>query len=227
MRIEKNPEKYEIFKKDYWSYYLELEEQFLNTKKYVSIDSKNFRTYSPEFLRLLEAICSEIDIVGKTIAHELDNRFKVNDFRSSIQKWWYIVQDLYKNYSSTEVILFDEIRISPWKEYVIEKFEDKQGSVRYRMTETSKPLTWWKAYNDVKHNRTLDNPETNEKNYYKANLGNVCYSLAALYLLEKTYIKSVGEESKYDRREKSKLFEKTRIPYYTSDKHGIIFDGKW
>ena len=52
-----------IFVKSYWNYYLELEEQFISTKKFVEFDVSNSTTYSVEYLKLFQAVCSEIDVV--------------------------------------------------------------------------------------------------------------------------------------------------------------------
>lgn len=58
----------EIFKKSYWNYFLELEEEFLLTQKYVTFDKLNFNTFSAEYIKLIQAVCSEIDVVAKEIA---------------------------------------------------------------------------------------------------------------------------------------------------------------
>ena len=51
------------FVKSFWSYYLELERQFLETKRYVEFSENNSKAYSVEYLKLYQAICSEIDTV--------------------------------------------------------------------------------------------------------------------------------------------------------------------
>lgn len=71
MQLQKDAKRYKIFEKSYWNYFLELEDQFLATKRYVAFDTANFKAYSLEYLKLLEAVCSEIDIVGKEIAHQI------------------------------------------------------------------------------------------------------------------------------------------------------------
>ena len=71
MKIQKDSKLFQFFEKNYWEYYLELEEQFISTKRYVAFDAANYKSYSLEYLKLLEAVCSEIDIVGKEIAHQI------------------------------------------------------------------------------------------------------------------------------------------------------------
>ena len=58
------------FIKSYWNYYLELEDQLIQTKRFVDFDISNYKTFSIEYLKLLQATCSEIDVVAKIIAEE-------------------------------------------------------------------------------------------------------------------------------------------------------------
>lgn len=66
----------EIFKKSYWNYFLELEEEFLLTQKYVTFDKLNFNTFSAEYIKLIQAVCSEIDVVAKEIASYFNSSLK-------------------------------------------------------------------------------------------------------------------------------------------------------
>ena len=47
--IRKDAKKFSRFEKSYWQYYLELEEQFVSTKRYVTFDKANFKTFSSEY----------------------------------------------------------------------------------------------------------------------------------------------------------------------------------
>ena len=77
--------KVNIFIKSYWNYYLELEDQFIATKKFVEFDASNSATYSVEYLKLFQAVCSEIDVVAKILAEEYNPSFKKID-NKNIQK---------------------------------------------------------------------------------------------------------------------------------------------
>ena len=70
-------ELYEIskFVSSYWNYYLELEEAFKQTQKYVAFDRHNDCTYSVEYLRQIQAVCSEIDVVAKDVAEHFEPGF--------------------------------------------------------------------------------------------------------------------------------------------------------
>lgn len=217
MEIRKDAKRFHLFEKSYWNYFLELEEQFILTKRYVAFDKSNFKSYSMEYLKLLEAVCSEIDVVGKELAHQIDPSFKVNDTTSNIQKWWFIIQDWLLRDMKDPIKMLGELEFSPWNGYRIERFEDKNHSIRHRLTEGSKTPNWWTSYNKVKHNRTLDDPETQEQYFHRANLENLCNAFAALYLLEKRYMTSVGRAEEYNRCEISKLFEKRKPSFYVDE----------
>lgn len=53
------------FKNEYWNYYLTLETDFLAAERYVAIDENNFATYSVEYIKQYQSICSEIDVILK------------------------------------------------------------------------------------------------------------------------------------------------------------------
>ncbi len=54
---------------------------------------------------------------------------------------------------------------------------------------------WWQAYNDIKHRRTQSN-EAGRYNYTKANLKNVLYAMAALYILNRKLYDSLEDVEK-------------------------------
>ena len=216
MSISKDNNLFSLFERSYWQYFLELEEQFLSTKRYVAFDKANFKTFSTEYLKLLEAVCSEIDVVGKEIAHQISTSFKVSDSSNNIQKWWYVIQDWVVENHDT-VTLLNELTFSPWKDYRIEQYVDAKGATRHRLEGESKTPYWWTSYNKVKHNRTLTDPETQEQFFNRANLGNLCEAFSALYILEKRYMMSVGGADDYNRVQKSQLFEKTKSSFFVNE----------
>ena len=76
------------FVKSYWNYYIELEQQVWETRRFVDFNKKNNRTFSMEFLKLLQAICSEVDVTAKVIASYIDPSFTGN----TINYWGYAEQ---------------------------------------------------------------------------------------------------------------------------------------
>ena len=206
----KDKERY--FINNYWHYYQELENEFLQVRKYVEFSENNFNTYSIELLKLYQAACSEIDVVGKILAAEVNKDYKAED-KSSIYKWWFEIQDRCvlvegeKNYAliENEVKLLDMICIKPWASFKVEKYFDKRNNIRYRCLEKYKTPTWWSDYNKVKHQRiSLSKDDKLKINYTKANLKNTAYSFSALYILLIAYAEVLNIR---DRLTNSKLFE--------------------
>ena len=95
MEIKRDSALFRTFMKNYWDYYRELEKEFLNTRKYVEFSTGNNSTYSIEYLKLYQAVCSEIDVVGKVLAQIANPSFRPEDRQNSIYKWWYEIQDAF------------------------------------------------------------------------------------------------------------------------------------
>ncbi len=212
MDIKRDANGFFSFEKNYWKYYRELEKEFLHTQKYVEFNADNWSTYSIEYLKLYQAICSEIDVIGKTMAKVANQSFKPEDKQNNIYKWWYEIQDVFlltegpfTYMNSSEVpnrfslneyraLLMNEIEVHPWNNFRIEKFINRAGKTGYRMVNGCKMPSWWSDYNRVKHSRIIPIGNGTSSNYNKANLGNVSTSLAALYILEKAYMDAIGTE---------------------------------
>ena len=192
------------FVKSYWNYYLELEEQFISTKKFVEFDSSNSTAYSLEYLKLFQAVCSEIDVVAKMLAEEYDASF-VKVENKNIQKWGYYLQSAYPYLETASVIFHAEYTILPWKNWKYETYLDKRKSLRYRLVQGKATPFWWTAYNKVKHERTSHSTD-GKANYTRANQKNLIYALAALFILEQSYLDSIEEQAGIS-YQKSKLFQ--------------------
>ena len=198
----------ENFIRVYWEYFLELEAQIIDTKRYVAFDKSNFHTYSIEYLKLFQAVCSEIDVVGKEIAVGTNPEFKI-DNNTNIKKWGFEVQKAFPNLKDDMVIFNKEIEISPFTNWEYEISIGKKGQKNLRVVDDKPTIQWWKDYNDVKHQRT--GLVSGTKNFALANQKNLITSLAALYLLETTYIDFCMNEAPYNEINTSKLFT-TKFP---------------
>ena len=86
---------FKAFIKNYWKYFRELEGEFLQTRKYVEFCEENNATFSIEYLKLYQAVCSEIDVVGKAMAKVANDSFKPDDKQNNIYKWWFEIQDVF------------------------------------------------------------------------------------------------------------------------------------
>lgn len=197
----KSKEAYKYFITNYWNYYRELEDEFLQTKKYVDFSKDNFHAYSVEFLKLFQAVCSEIDVIGKAMAFLINKNFCQDDRKNNIYKWWYEIQDEFFvddkiQLSDYTCNFFDSLEIKPWSDFAVEKKFTSNNRLRHSLKSGASIPHWWADYNKVKHNRTSRiNSETETTNYRKANLGNLIHAFAALYTLEMAYMTSVGTKS--------------------------------
>lgn len=193
-----------VFIKSYWNYFLELEEQFISTKRFVEFDTSNFTTYSLEYLKLLQAVCSEIDVVAKILAEEYTFTDKKPDLKT-IQKWGYYLQLIYPDIENISVIFNADYSLCPWHNWGYEKYLNKRNAWCYRLCTGKEAPFWWTAYNKVKHERT-SHYRNGKPNYIRANQKNLIYALAALFILESLYLNSCEEEIRKSYI-KSKLFQ--------------------
>lgn len=179
------------FVKSYWNYFLELEEHVRETERYVEFDSKNNSTFSIEYIKLLQAICSEIDVVGKVIASYLNPQFGC-DKNTNITKWGYEVQQTLTNLSSTTVQFWGDFDIVPWDKW---HYIKKEGKNRPQLADKAQTPKWWNDYTAVKHRRT-DIEKSGRPNYTRANLKSVSYALAALFILERVFLDYLRDKEK-------------------------------
>ncbi len=190
---------FENFKVGNWNYYLEFEKRMEETRRYVEFDKNNSKTFSSYYLMLFQAICSEIDVVGKIIAQNFG--LLLDDNIISINKWWFYVQDNLPDVYR-EISFCDSILINPWKNYGVKEVTSLQNRngrnvvvTRYNLKDKTHGVEyatpkWWTSYNKVKHKRL--EADTQGINYEKANLANVINALGALYLLEFEFMKHIG-----------------------------------
>ena len=221
--IQIDKAKFLLGERTHWKYYLELETELLSTRKYVDFDVANHKTFSIEYLKLYQAVCSEIDVFGKTLAVEINPFFEPKDSKNSIFKWWYEIQPWYDSLTNKRVSFCGLFDIDPWTSFEVETYQDKKGAIRYRIKDSKRNHTpvWWKEYTEVKHQRSFTD-KIGMLNYQKANLGNLCYAIAGLYILENNYFDQVGDSKDKAYMEKSKIFEPHFSSYY---ENGVIVCG--
>lgn len=191
------------FIRSYWNYFLDLESQLIMTKRFVDFDRNNNNTFSVEYLKLLQATCSEIDVVAKIFADKYDANFKKVK-NKNIQKWGYVIQSVFSDIEHISVCFNNDYEIIPWKNWRYEQYLDKSNHMRYRLKSGKETPAWWTAYNKVKHERT-SNYNNGQMNYVRANLGNLILAMAALYVLEELFLIELNRDG-IAQYEKSKLF---------------------
>ncbi|WP_027216012.1 hypothetical protein [Butyrivibrio fibrisolvens] len=232
VNICKDSDKFNTYIRDYWNYYLKLEEEFIATEKYVEFHKDNYKTYSLEFLKLFQAVCSEIDVVGKMMAAEIydiqGTNFDPKD--ATIQKWWFPIQYNYQRFGENDrnttlffnkkVTINEVYEMQPWKSFEVEKCRSithvgnsnsTKEYIRLKQDGLGKTIattpSWWNAYNDVKHQRTTAIKGSFRTNFSKANLWNLSNAFAALYILEWSYIWAIGTLPEITGLKYSALFE--------------------
>ena len=105
MAIKRDTVLFKAFIKNYWEYFRELEGEFLQTRKYVEFCKENNATFSIEYLKLYQAVCSEIDVVGKAMAKVANASFKPEDKQNNIYLIYityflHIKNKIFKNHCS-------------------------------------------------------------------------------------------------------------------------------
>ena len=152
------------FAKQYWGYYIVLENDFRATTQYVTLHEDNFDTFSLEYIKLYQSICSEIDVIAKNLCCFLSESFT----GAKINSYYPVITSEFVGFINRRInVLNKAITLSPWKDW-----------------NPSKPPDWWTSYNKVKHQRTGIDKITKKPYYTTACLKNVLNALAGLYQLE-------------------------------------------
>ena len=171
----------------YWKYYLSLESQVAEMERFIEFDLKvNGKTYSSRLLELLQAICSEIDVIGKTLALQCDSSYQVTKY-TPIKSWWFVIQNKYEGIQS-EPVCFRKETLFPWANFFVAKVNGKH--IDDPTVPNSHAPSWWNSYNNVKHRRT--DRDRNGLVYSQANLSNVINALAGLCVLETLLLEKTG-----------------------------------
>lgn len=196
----------ESFQNDYWFFYLSLEKQLIATFDYVEPSQDHFKTYSRKYLGLLQALGSEVDVCGKSLAELLNPNEKDLD-NCNIAKWGFFIQSDYPLISLNTVLAPNlGLSLTPWKNWKNESYRDKKNVLRYRLTKDSENPAWWVSYNKTKHRRkSLLNPD--DSCYNRANLGNVLNAAAGLFLLEL----ALANAAELPKPESSQLFKVDKL----------------
>lgn len=199
--FSENVNKFQDIERSYWRYYCELEQEMLQTRRFVDFNKENFKAYSLEYLKLYQAVCGEIDAFLKLLAKEQNTNF--NTKKADIQKCWYEVQNWFQTVAIKTVSFCKEYDLEPWAGYAV----TRSYSTNHRLVYSGTAPDWWKAYTSIKHARAVLGDDGNP-NYIKANLKNVSNAFAALYVLEKNAMNELGDEKSKAEASLSWLFDK-------------------
>ena len=155
------------FLQRYWSYYSRLEQDCVGLSRYIDFRNCNLSTCSNEIIGQMLNVGAEFDYFCK-IACSLDpnGRFNIANYAK------YLLSNI-ENLQKIKVhIQGTTLDVTPFAGWDI----DNAGK-----------LSWWAAYNNVKHNR--------EDHYEEGSLNNLLNALAALYFLEMYYVRDIAQKS--------------------------------
>lgn len=153
--------------KNYWRYYRMLEEKVIQTANFVDIHPGNFGTFSNEYALLLQSIGAELDNFFKIYCG-----FNPADTKN-ITEYSQSILASYPDIKNQKIkVIGTDIELQPFEQWDVAK--PKQS------------LSWWLAFDNIKHNRS--------GNFSAANQKNVLNILAALFLLEMKLFKLVAVE---------------------------------
>jgi hypothetical protein len=158
----------------------------------------NFNVHSIEFARLLISSSSEIDVIAKELCRLLSQNSKCEDMAD------------YQSVILEHYPLFNTMKMN------IPRFS--LAPVPWDAWARGEKLEWWRAYNEVKHERS--------KHYGKATLGNTLDSVAALFSLLLYYYRQLANLKGTYRTElflnpPPQLFASTK--YLNPDIHSRIY----
>ena len=139
----------------HWNYFLALEEDVAHLARFLELTTANFSSYSIELGRMLFAAASEIDVVAKQYCRKLNADSKAKN----IANYKAEIMERHPAFHTIKVHMprFG-LTLDPWVNW---------GG-------NNQPL-WWRAYNNVKHER--------HAYFSEANLKNALNAVAALYVL--------------------------------------------
>lgn len=143
----------------YWQYFVALEADLERTARFVEPTQENFETFSVEFARILLAAGSEVDVIAKVLCES------------------HGLQILPRNIDGYRAALVPRFPELPWLHIFAPRYD--LDLLPWRDWHEGKNPTWWRAYNDVKHERG--------KNFPSATLQNALNSVAGLFVLVSYY----------------------------------------
>lgn len=186
----------------YWKYYLNLENEFIDTQNFVAIDYDNRKTFSTEYLKIFLLTCAEIDVVAKVFCAELESGFN----KDTMPYYCKVLTNHFVDFKERVINFIPQrYNIYPWEDWTYTESKDRRGVQRVNGSGPE----WWSVHNKVKHSRTLVNKEDLTINFKKANQKNVINALAGLYQIEMYFYAFLAKKAGSDILTpipKSKLF---------------------
>ncbi len=141
--------------RNHWNYFLALESDCEKLARYIEFTDDNYCTYSIELAHLLIAAASEVDVVAKLLCKQLNPSSRaenIHDYNKEIIPAFPKIQEMKVS------IPRHSLSFAPWLNW-----RPKQSPF------------WWRAYNNVKHER--------DTYFHEANLQHALNALGGLLIL--------------------------------------------
>jgi hypothetical protein len=139
----------------YWQYFAALESDLAATCRFVEVCEENMGTHSVEFARLLLSAGAEIDVLAKVLSQEHELMISP------------------KNIDGYRTALVNRFAELPFLKVLIPRYGREMTP--WREWANGKNPDWWRAYNDVKHERNV--------NFKKASLANALGAVSGVFVL--------------------------------------------
>ncbi|MDD3816232.1 MAG: hypothetical protein PHZ02_16490 [Desulfocapsaceae bacterium] len=183
---------------DHLEYYLAIESDLVTCSRFVDFSTNNFQTHSLEFARIILAASAEIDAVAKEFCKAINAASRADN----ILKYADEIILVYPNITNIEIAApRHNIRLKPWDNW----------------TATTSP-PWWRAHNNIKHDRA--------NNFGEANLENAIAAASGLLAIILYFYKQKnGQQLEISVFDGPKLFCVTNLSQNDDWENGGIFWG--
>lgn len=166
------------YQRQFCAYYRVLEDDFCATEKYLTVNPDNYSAYSTEFLKQIQAICSEIDVSLQFLCKLIKPGFNKDKFPYYC-KCILTYNPLFPR-ANVSYIRVQNMMLTPWFGW---KYIDPPAN-KPKAVLTSDNPEWWTVHNKIKHDRIALREGTGKPYYKYANQGNVLNALAALFIVD-------------------------------------------
>ena len=157
--------------KIHWNYFLALESDCQKLSRYIEFSEENYMTFSIELAHLLIAAASEVDVIAKLLCRRINPSSKaknIDHYRNEIIPYYPKIRNM------EVTIPRYALKFSPWLNE-----ENPEGNPQ-----------WWRAYNNVKHQRN--------DHFMDASLQHSLNALGGLLILLLYYYKEEAENGKLE-----------------------------
>ena len=154
-----------------------LEDKFIQTTNYVTLEKSNYKTYSNEYAALIQMIGAELDSFFKVYCPG-----KLSEYKKAVNL---------KEENNPNIIVYRAYILDTYHDIVKQMVEVKSANIQlcpfkaWKDLKDKKQPEWWRAFTSVKHRRVNCRK--------KANMENTLNILGALYLLEMKYLRNITE----------------------------------